>query len=227
MAGQSSGGGGVASASFIGRTLKSTIFWLFIQILMIMVLVPGSWLRTVVEKEDVWLYEQLGVETASYVENKGFEWYNLTLVETGVTAQVASLFFITEEQRARSIGIQDLGQSGWFPWIEGRGEALRYLLIQVFERLAHIWLWIPYAAILLLPAAWDGFMTWKMRQVSFEYSSPFWHRFSINTTSLVFMSLAVGLFCPLPIPPFILPMVIVFLVPVLSIALISNMPKRL
>lgn len=225
MAAQNSGG--IANASFLGKTLSGSVFWFFIQMLMIMVLVPSSWLLSVVETEDEWLYEQLGVETASYVENSGYSWYNTTLVETGITTHLSSFFFMSEEERARSAGMQHLGEKTWFRWVEGRAEALRYLMIQVFERMAHIWLWIPYALILAIPAAWDGLMTWRMRQHSFEYSSPFWHRFSVSTFSLICMSLLIGLFSPIPIPPFILPMVIVFLIPVLAIALISNMPKRI
>lgn len=226
MAGQG-GSSGIVNSSFIGRTLWGTMFWLFIQLLMIMVLVPSSWLKTVIETEDVWLYEQLGVETAAYVETTGYSWYNKVLVETGLTHQMQSMFFMTQEERARSTGIQDLGQKTWFPWLEGRALALRFVFIQVFERLAHIWLWIPYALLLVIPAAWDGLMTWKMRQQSFEYSSPFWHRFSISTSITIFMTLIVGLFFPLPIPPVLLPIVILFVVPVLVIALISNMPKRI
>ena len=227
MAGQQGSESSIINSSFIGRTIWLTLFWLFIQLLMILVLIPSEWLLKVIDYEDQMLYEQLGTETASYVESKGYAWYDQIFVQTGINDHVASFFYMTDEERARSTGLQDLGQKTWFPWIEGRGEALTFLLVQMFERLSHIWLWVPYSLIIAIPAIWDGYMIWKIKQSSFDYTSPFWHKFAVNLGTAITMGMTIGLFFPAPVPPFILPLMIVFVLPVLLIAMISNMPKRM
>lgn len=223
----SGGDKSIVNSSFIGGTIWSTFFWLFIQIFMIMILIPSSWLGEVVDQEDAWLYEALGNGSAMYVEEQGYAWYRAIFIDTGINDYVASIFFMTEQQRTAAVGLQNFGQELYFPWLEGRAEALVFLLVQMFERLAQVYLWIPYAFIIIIPAIWDGYMVWKIRQYTFEYSSPFMHRVSINTTRLIFMVITLGLFIPLPIHPYIIPTLLIFVLPVMMIALVSNLPKSI
>jgi len=203
-----------------------SLWVIFIQIITIVVLIPSAWLSQVLDSEVEMLQNSFGKETSAYIIETGFGWYQSIFIETGINDYVHSLFVPTELERERSTGMQSLGQNTWFPWIEGRGDAVRLVLIIMFERFSQIVLWAPFLGIMFLPAAWDGFMTWKMKCYSFEYSSPWFHQFSINAIKFFFFGLVVGAFFPAPIPPTVLPLVGLFITPVIAVSMFSNLPKR-
>lgn len=199
---------------------------ILVQVTMVLVLVPSTWLEDVVRIEDEMLYTTLGQETAETVERRGYQLYASLIVRTGVASYVRSLFIPSEEERARSRGLESLGQEGWFPWLEGRGYALQLVLIQACERIAHIYTWIPIMLMIFIPAAWDGYMNWQMKRTSMGYSSPFWHRLGVRITMLTVTGLLFAIFLPFPLPPVILPVAIMIVLPVLGSVVIANFPKR-
>jgi hypothetical protein len=212
-----------------GRS-HSGVWWLLlvvvIQVTTVLILIPSTWLEDVVRIEDEMLYSTLGEETAATVEQRGYRLYASLFIQTGVTSYVQSLFIPTEEERARSRGLQNLGQEGWFPWLEGRGYALQLVLIQACERFAHIYTWIPIMLMIFVPAAWDGYMNWQMKRTSMGYSSPFWHRLGMRITMLTVAGLLFATFLPFPLPPVILPVAIMIVLPILGSLVIANFPKR-
>jgi hypothetical protein len=210
-----------------GKSFWWSLLIIMTQILMVMVLVPTAWLEDVVRIEDEMLYATLGQETAYEVELKGYTAYDTVFVKTGITQHVKMLFIPTEEERARSRGMETLGQEGWFPWLESRGFALQLMLVQAFERLAHIYIWTPVMLMIFLPAAWDGYQNWQMKRTSLGYSSPFWHRLGIKMTGTSIMLMVMGTFLPFPLPPIILPALIMIVIPFLGSIVIANLPKRI
>ena len=204
-----------------------SVLFILVQVLTVLVLVPTTWLEDVIRIEDEMLYATLGEKTAYQVEEKGYRAYETVFVRTGITDYVRLLFIPSEEERARSRGMESLGQEGWFPWIESRGYALQLMLIQAFERLAHIYIWSPVMLLIFLPAAWDGYQNWQMKRTSLGYSSPFWHRIGVQMTGLSVMLMLIGTFVPFPLPPIILPALIMIVIPFLGSIVIANLPKRI
>jgi hypothetical protein len=203
------------------------IWFLIIQILMLIILIPNSWIEKVVIEEATMLEEDFGYQTSSYILEKGFSWYEFAFVDSGINDKVYSFFMLTEDERQRSTGLEELGKNTWYPWIEERGRTLRLTLILIFDRLSQLFIWIPFFILIMITAAWDGYMSWKLKYLSFAYSSPWFHRFSMKAINIITLSIILIMFIPVAIKPIILPLVILVTTPAIAIALISNLPKKI
>jgi hypothetical protein len=213
--------GGEISISWLGA-------WVFlIQLLVILVFVPNTWLSKVYEKETGMLEETFGFQTSTHIVDKGNAMYSTAFIYSGVNAQVYNFFFPSDADRRRSIGLENLGSNSWYPLINSMGITVKIVLILLFQRLSQILTWLPFFVMVLLPALWDGYMTWKLKYYSFRYASPWFHRFAMHSIKLLIISLLIGFFLPLPIHPMILPIMILLVVPTVTIALISNLPKKI
>lgn len=110
--------------------------------------------------------------------------------------------------------------------VEDRIQAFFDVLYQVFTRFALLMVWLPFALILMLPALWDGLMTWKIKKTTFDFSSPIIHRYSMIILGSGIILLFMGLFAPLAIPPVVLPSMIIGLALMAGLAL-SHLQKKI
>ena len=218
----------MAESTQRSRTSGWWMVWLLcIQLLTILILMPGDWMLRVAEREHQMIIQTLGQDSATLVGGQSVRWYQRIFIDTGIRDAVYGSFFPTEAQRLRALGMQDLGDRTWFAWLEGRAVALKVTLLLMLERVAQIKLWLPFILITFLPAAWDGFMVWHMKYYNFAYASPWLHRLSIHTVGLLFFVLVVSVFFPVPIPPVILPLCTLCIAPIIGVAWLSNLPKRI
>lgn len=198
---------------------------LMLEVVAIGILVPGDWTGWVIAKEQQYIHSQLGDETSTWVMHNSRQWYRSWIVETRMEQAVRDFLIPTEEQRQRSKGMEKMG-GFWFHWVEDRIQAFFDVLYQVFTRIALLLVWLPFALILMVPALWDGLMTWKIKKTSFDYSSPIIHRYSMLGLGAGVLLLLMGLFAPLAIPPIVLPGMIIGLALLAGLAL-SHLQKRI
>jgi hypothetical protein len=203
------------------------IWFIIIQIIMILVIIPNSWLREILVKESSMLKVEFGEQTGIYILDKGYEWYESAFVKSGINDSVYNFFIISNEERDRSIGLERFGQDLWFPWLIQSGYSLKLIILLIFERVSQLVIWLPYFVLVMFSASIDGYLSWRIKYFSFDYSSPWFHRFSIRSIKPISISLILLMFLPLPIPPLLLPIVILVATPTIVIALLSNLPKKI
>lgn len=198
---------------------------LMLEIIAIGVLVPGDWTGRVINKEKQMIQNQLGAQTSYWIGQTSHRWYQSWIVDTQMEQSVRDFLIPTEEQRLRSKGMENMG-GFWFVWVEDRIQAFFDVLYQVFTRFALLMVWLPFALILMLPALWDGLMTWKIKKTTFDFSSPIIHRYSMIILGSGVILLFMGLFAPLAIPPVVLPSLIIGLALMAGLAL-SHLQKKI
>ena len=206
------------------RHRVSILLWLFlIEAVVVLVLIPGNWMREVIRTEHVWLWRGMGAE-AAWVERTALGWYTGAVVDTGALDATYNHLLPTPEQIARGRGMEHIGDQ-WFPLVQSRLEALFATIYQVFVRLALLVAWLPFLAITAAPAVLDGMMAWRIRQQSFAYTSPVVHRFAMETAAWSCAALALILFVPFPVTPSVFPILGVVLTLALA-RIAANTQKR-
>jgi hypothetical protein len=120
--------------------------------------------------------------------------------------------------------MEQMGKA-WFGWVEGRIKALAKLIYQFCMRLALLASWAPYMLILLLPALYDGLMTWKIKRTNFDYASPVIHRYSMRGTGLLLTGLFIAFFAPFALDPVIIPVTIMVCCVLIGL-MVGNFQKR-
>lgn len=191
---------------------------------MVLVLIPGDWTDRAIEREAILVEENLGSETRYWIKDKADHWYQGAVHDSGFYSGAYSLLIPTAEEKSRSRGIETMGD-WWFQWLEGRLEAMTNVIYQFFTRTALFLAWAPYMLILLVPAIYDGFMTWRIKRTNFAYASPVMHRYSLRFTGYIIVGLAIAFFSPIAINPVIIPIAMMVCCVLLGIS-IGNLQKR-
>lgn len=201
------------------------IAWLLVaELFIILVFVPGHWTERVIEKESALIEKHLGARTVEWIDDRALNWYNAAMWESGVYRTLHTLLIPTPEERESSRGMQNLGNTV-FPWVEDRLASLMHVVYQVFARIALLAVWAPYMLILLVPALWDGVMSWKIKRTNFDYASPVLHRYGVRGVFLVSQCLLLAFFAPLALNPLIIPVVMMAACVMMGLAL-GNLQKR-
>lgn len=202
------------------------IAWLLVaELFIILVFVPGHWTERVIQKESTMIENQLGRETVEWIDRTALHWYNRSMWDTGVYRTLHKLLIPTPEERAASRGMEGIGGK-IFPWVDDRLAAMMNVVYQVFARAALLLVWAPYMLIMLLPALWDGIMTWKIKRTNFDYASPVWHRYGIRGVFFAFQCLLIAFFAPIALNPIIIPMTMMVMCIMLGLAT-ANLQKRI
>ena len=86
--------------------------------------------------------------------------------------------------------------------------------------------WLPFALILMLPALWDGLMTWKIKKTTFDFFEPYHSPLQHDYPGLRRHFAVYGIVRPLAIPPVVLPSLIIGLALMAGLAL-SHLQKKI
>lgn len=205
-------------------TLKRLIFALFLQVLLLLFLLPPSMAVKVVDSETEAIGASLGWESEAFVRDKSSAWTDAIYYESGFYRAAYKLVLPSEEEKARSTGLENLGEY-WFEYIEGRFEALEEMLKLSMLRASLILIWLPYIVILLVPAVVDGYLNRKIKQTTFQYSSPIIYHYATKFVGLVMVGSLIAFLLPVPFNPLIIPAVLVLVSVALGAAL-GNFQKR-
>lgn len=201
------------------------VAWLLvIEILVILLLIPGDWVDKTIQRESELMEKNLGYETRQWINNTAGGWYQTSILDSGFYDAMYHTLIPTEEERKKSKGMENMGQR-WFVWVEGRIEAFTNVIYQFYVRLALLFSWIPYLFILFIPSVYDGLMSWKIKRTNFDYASPVIHRYSIQGIFLLSIGLFIIFFAPIALNPIIIPIVMMLCCVLLGLAF-SNLQKR-
>lgn len=206
------------------KPLWLVVWLLVIELLVILLLVPGDWTDRAIKEESKLVEANLGSHTRYWIEDKAESWYQSTMIDSGFYEGVYYTLIPTEEQRLNSRGMEKMGL-WWFQWAEGRIEALGNIVYQFYTRMALLLAWAPYMAILFLPAMYDGMMTWRIKRTNFDYASPVIHRYGVRFIGYLLLGLGIAFFAPIALNPIIIPIVMMACCVLVGIAM-GNLQKR-
>ena len=174
------------------------------QLLIVLVLVPGHWTESVIEREAVKIHRYLGADSQQWVHETAQRWYDKTMIDSGVYEAMHRHVIPSPDERANSRGMENLGTT-IFAWAEDRLGAMMRVIYQVYSRAAMAALWAPYILILLIPAVFDGVMRWKVKQTNFDYASPVVSRYGVRGVYVIVQAALICFVLPLALNPVIVP----------------------
>ncbi|WP_369888435.1 DUF4400 domain-containing protein (plasmid) [Klebsiella pneumoniae subsp. pneumoniae] len=110
------------------------VAWLLvIELLAILLLIPGDWTDRAIKRESVLVEQSLGVEARDWIQNKASTWFRSSVIDSGFYEGMYQTLIPSEEERQKSKGMQDMGK-GWFVWVKGRMEAFVNVIYQFYTR---------------------------------------------------------------------------------------------
>ncbi len=176
---------------------------LAVECVMILVFIPGRWTEHAIQQESALIKQHFGNEGYLWIKTQASKWFRASIIDSGIDAGIRRVY-LPDKARQPSKGMEHFARP-WFTWLEGRIQALINVIYQFYVRLALLLAWLLYMLILLVPAMFDGWMTWKIKRTNFDYVSPAIHRYSLH--GLVFLPIGLGLIflLPLTINPMIIP----------------------
>ncbi len=202
------------------------VAWLLaIELVLVLVLIPGDWTLRAINKEADYVEKSLGIQSRTWIHDKASTWYRSSVIDSGAYEKVHRAFIPTEAEKLASRGMER-SWDFWFNWIEGRLDAVLKVVYQFFSRLALAAIWAPYMLVLLLPAVFDGYMTWKIKRSNFDYSSPVVHRYSVRGVTAIVCGLFVAFFLPIAIDPIVIPIAMMGMCVLIGLSL-GNLQKRI
>lgn len=202
------------------------VLWLvMIQLAVLLVLVPSDLTQQAIEKETQYVQRSLGPHSQKWINDKATNWYQTSLIDSGVYESVYNHLIPTQAQKDASRGMEKMGGL-WFDWVEGRLEAFGVLIYQFYTRLALLLMWLPYMLVLLIPALYDGAMTRKVKLTNFDYASPILHRYSVRGVWAIATGMSVLFLAPIAIDPIYIPVALMVSCVLMGLA-VGNLQKRI
>lgn len=199
---------------------------IFVQIIIILVLVPSAWMERVIAIENRWLGQQMGTESAGWVRAHSEAIYDTVVVDSGLLAGTYALILPTEAEKRQSGAMSDMGSRHAFPYARDRLRTTFLVIHQSITRAVVFAAWAPFALLVLTPAVVDGLISWRIRKTTFHFASPTANHFALAFIGLLATALVVALLAPFPVPPLAIPAALLALTPALYIA-VSHTSKRL
>ncbi|MGH0003625.1 DUF4400 domain-containing protein [Pseudovibrio ascidiaceicola] len=198
---------------------------LSLQILAIVILIPGNWTHKAVTSELALIESGLGEETANWVQDRASSWYVTAFIDTGIQEEAYRLLIPTAEQKRRSVGLENMGD-WWFPLVEDRLNGLFATIYHLLIRVSLFVVWSPYMALIFAPALFDGWMMRSVKQTNFQYASPVVHRYGVRGVAFVVFAMVFAFTLPIALDPRIIPVALILVAICLGL-IVSNMQKRI
>lgn len=210
--------------------MQKPLYWIFIllmfEIVVIILVVPNDWVETMIKKETEMTMTFLGSGTGNQLDASAKEYFGRLMIDTGAYRAIHDFFVPTEQERLASKGMENLGQNHIFPYVKSRIQTFGLLVYMVIKRLLSIIIWLPYLAILAIPAIYDGYNQWHINRSSYSYSSPLMHRYGVRGIVAILVLALMFSIIPLPIPPIVVPVAGFCLIAFLGIT-IKHLQKRI
>ena len=201
------------------------VVWLLtLELLAILILIPGDWTARAIKNESVLVKQSLGIEAQDWIHNKATTWYQSSIIDSGFYDGMYKTLIPSEAERARSRGMEGMGKD-WFVWVNGRMDAFVNIIYQFYTRAALLLAWAPYMLILFAPAIYDGWMTWKIKRTNVDYASPVVHRYSVRGTMFIMAGLFICFFIPFALDPVVIPLTMMACCVLVGLT-VSNFQKR-
>lgn len=209
--------------------MKKPYWWviliLCVQVVAVLVLMPGRSVQNSIAKETEYLTGSFGSSARQELVEKAASWHGVLFYDSGFYDAAMELLIPSQEQKNSSRGISTMGGQ-WFSYVEGRIEAISLVLYYFLLRLSVVAMWMPYMLVLLVPALYDGLMTWKIKRANFQYASPVIHRYSLRLLGVLSVCQLITFFLPFAMPPIFIPLSLTVACVLLGMVL-GNMQKRI
>lgn len=198
---------------------------LLLELCVILLLIPSNWMQQQIVKEASYVETSLGIETRDWIHEKANAWFNRSVMESGIYDEMYRTVIPTDAEKRKSRGMENMGHD-WFTWLEGRMIAVLAAFYQFLTRCALFLAWSPYMLLLLFPAIFDGWTSWKIKRTNFDYSSPVLHRYSVRGTAVLLIGLLLTFCAPIALTPMLIPAVMMSCCVLLGLAM-GNLQKRI
>ncbi len=146
--------------------------------------------------------------------------------KSGMRETLYHFFVPSAAERERSRGMESIDKGWWDKYITSRLDALFYMIYLLIVRLSNIVLWLPFMAILAIPALVDGYYMRKKKQSGFEYTSPVIQQYALRIISWITVAFVLYLFLPFSMHPMVIPAGFTLIALLLGIS-VSHLPKRI
>lgn len=197
------------------------------QLLAIAVFTPMGWASKAIEKEKSYVERHLGYKGSQSVFGDATRWHKSIVIDSGAYDATVDMLIPTAKQKKKSRGIQRMGTAeGWFDWVRGRIDTVSEVIHHTFIRVALLKVWSPYIVIFLIPAVYDGLMTWQAKRTNFSYVSPVLHRYGMRGIGLLGVVFVLLFFAPIAIDPIFIPSGLIIVCLLLGMT-IGNTQKRI
>lgn len=206
------------------KSLVGCIIFLFVMILMLATVIPNDMIDRAMEKEHSMGQALLMEGEFNRLIETTNRLYVAAIHDSGLKAGISDMFM---PRGRRTVDAFEEKTSWWFDYLEQRGEALQRISYQIIYRLVLTAYWLPFFAVVAVPALIAGYMRWNAKRYGFDYASPFINNNALNTLSWGLVIMLVGLFFPAPLPPLVVCTILIAIMPTVISLLISNLPKRI
>lgn len=206
----------------MNKPLLVTLLLLALEVLFIAAILPGQWSENAMTQEMKMIESMSGIEHRNQVLGHATNWYTTSLVDTGVWQALFDMLVPDAHLREKSI----VKAEGWFNLVDNRITAIQQSVYLMFVRVSLLFTWLPYVPLLLVPAVWDGVMTWRIKKTNFDYASPILHRYAIRGWVAIAVLSMVVFMMPIPLAPIYIPIALMFSVVAVGIAT-GNLQKRI
>lgn len=192
-----------------GRDAKGVWLWTLVggltlflmEFILFAALIPTDWARTVSQRELTSLVDTLGPEAADRILDRGVRWYRTVALRSGLHAWSHRVLLPDRTPRTgRPDGMEPLGQSPGWDWLEDRLRALWWSVGQACLRLSVGLWWWPWWLVLGIGTVGDAWLRRRIRQHSSAYASPLIHAGALRLALVLVLIVLLLLIAPLPLP---------------------------
>lgn len=206
------------------KSVVASIAFFFILVLMLATLAPNLMIDKVIQIEHKWGKELLTNADYKRVIDSTNKLYTTLIIDSGAKEMVADVFM---PRGTETVDAFEKNVGWWFNYLEARGEALQKIIYQIIFRGLLTLYWLPFFAVVVVPAIFAGYMRWQAKRHGFDYSSPFLNNNAAMMISWGGILLMLSLLAPIPLPPLVVCTFIIIILPVLLSVLIRNLPKQI
>lgn len=214
---------------------SSSPFWLFtrlalvlfLEICLVLLFVSPDFAREATKQEASWIVAEMGAAAEREVERRAGIYYKYVVLDTHLEEHLRTLYIPTAEQKARSKGLEALGERQHL-WeiVENRLQAFLDMLWWWMRRAAFFTLEVPLALAAVLFAALWGWEQREKKKTSSTPASPLAQGWAVKGGVLIVFGLLMLFLAPVALPPLLVP-VFLILTALCTVVGVGNIPKSL
>lgn len=206
------------------KGVAASIAFLFILVLMLAVFAPNPLIDKVMHQERQWSLAILAEQDIERIDKATQAIYTTLVIDSGAKYHISNMFMRSGPE---TVSAFEEKVSWWFDYLGSRGVALQKITYQIIYRAVLMTYWLPFFAVMAVPAIFAGYMRWQAKRHGFDYSSPFWNNNSASMIVWGAILLLLSLLAPLPLPPLVVCTALIIILPILLSVLIRNLPKQI
>ena len=184
-----------------------------VEVFAVLLFTQRSLVEKQINREYAGTVQLMGKQNAARIYATANRWFIDTMVKSGAFDASYHMFVPQGErdmkgQHALSDGI------GWF---EQRLNAFWAVIFRSYQRWALFLAWLPYALLILVPSAIDGWVQRQIKKETFGYTSPLRYAVAFYTMVALLVSPILYFLLPVAITPLFAPIWAVVMIAVASV----------